>query len=76
LLSKVPANLDRMVKKDLDNEIIRDAIIAELDTVNLYEQMAALTENKQIKMIFLDVAKEEKTYVGEFQAFLLGTDPQ
>jgi rubrerythrin len=29
----------------LDKEILRAAIIAELDAVNLYEQMAALTED-------------------------------
>jgi rubrerythrin len=38
--------------------------------------MAALTENKHIKMILLDIAKEEKTHVGEFQALLLMNDKQ
>jgi rubrerythrin len=76
LLSKIPINLERIAKEDLDNEILRAAIIAELDAVNLYEQMAALTENKHIKTILLDLAKEEKTHVGEFQALLLTTDKQ
>jgi rubrerythrin len=44
--------------------------------VNLYEQMAALTENKHIKTILLDIAKEEKTHVGEFQTLLLMNDEQ
>jgi len=76
LLSKIPINLERIANADLDNEILRAAIIAELDAVNLYEQMAALTQNKNIKTILLDIAKEEKTHVGEFQALLLTTDKQ
>jgi len=76
LLSKIPINLEKIVKADLDKEILRAAIIAELDAVNLYEQMAALAENKHIKMVLLDIAKEEKTHVGEFQALLLMTDKQ
>ena len=74
MLSKIPINLEKIAKKDLENEILRAAIIAELDAINLYEQMAALTENKHIKTILLDIAKEEKTHVGEFQALLLNTD--
>ena len=76
LLSKIPINFEKITKEKLDNEILRTAIIAELDAVNLYEQMAALTENKHIKTILLDIAKEEKTHVGEFQALLITTDKQ
>ena len=76
MLSKIPINLERIAKEDLDKEILRAAIVAELDAVSLYEQMAALTENKHIKTILLDIAKEEKTHVGEFQALLLTIDKQ
>jgi len=76
LLSKIPINLEKIAKEDLDKEILRAAIIAELDAVNLYEQMASLTENKRIKAILLDIAKEEKTHVGEFQTLLLMNDKQ
>jgi len=76
VLSKIPINLKLIANADLDSEILRAAIIAELDAVNLYEQMAALTQNKSIKTILLDIAKEEKTHVGEFQALLLITDKQ
>ena len=71
MLSKIPLNLEKIAKRDLDKEILRAGIIAELDAVNLYEQMAALTENKHIRRILLDIAREEKTHVGEFQALLL-----
>jgi len=76
LLSKIPIDLEKISQRDLNNEILRVAIIAELDAVNLYEQMAALTENNYIKTVLLDIAKEEKTHVGEFQALLLTTDKQ
>ena len=65
-----------MAKEDLNKEILRAAIIAELDAINLYEQMATLTDNPHIKTILLDIAKEEKTHVGEFQALLLTNDKQ
>jgi rubrerythrin len=58
----------------LDKEILRAGIIAELDAINLYEQMAAMTENENIKKILLDIAKEEKIHMGEFQALLLRED--
>jgi len=53
-----------------DTTLLRRAIIAELDATNLYEQMAAATKNKRLKEIFLDVAKEEKIHVGEFEKLL------
>lgn len=75
-MSKIPINLEKIEKEDLNKEILRAAIIAELDAVNLYEQMAALTEDKNIKAILLDIANEEKTHVGEFQTLLLANDKQ
>jgi rubrerythrin len=43
------------------------SIIGELDTINLYEQVAALTQNEAIRAQILDIAKEEKTHIGELQ---------
>jgi rubrerythrin len=76
LLSKIPINLEKINKENLDKEILRAGIIAELDAVNLYEQIAAMTENANIKRILLDIAKEEKTHVGEFQTLLLISDKE
>ncbi len=76
MLSQIPVGLEKLDKKSLDREILRVAMIAELDAVNLYEQLAAATENKGIKKILLDVAKEEKTHVGEFQTLLLREDKE
>ena len=76
MLSKIPTNLERVKGEDLDKEILRAAIIAELDAINLYEQMAVLAENEDVRKILLDVAKEEKTHVGEFQTLLLREDAE
>ena len=74
MLSQIPINLNKVKKEDLDKEILRTGMIAELDAVSLYEQMAAMTENESIKRMLLDIAKEEKTHVGEFQTLLLEQD--
>ncbi len=76
MLHKLPIDLGDVKKEDIDKEILRLGMIAELDAVSLYEQLAAKTENKKIKKILLDIAKEEKTHVGEFQAALLELDPE
>ena len=74
MLSKIPIILENIGKKDMDKEILRTGVIAELDAISLYEQMAAMTRNKDIKKILLDIAKEEKTHVGEFLTLLLKND--
>jgi rubrerythrin len=76
LLSKIPVEIKNVSEGDIDKEILRAAIIAELDAVNLYEQMANLTKDENIKAVLMDIAKEEKTHIGEFQALLLQFDPQ
>jgi rubrerythrin len=74
VLSTIPISMENVKKGDMDREILRAGIIAELDAINLYEQMAAMTKNDDIKKILLDIAKEEKTHVGEFLTLLLGKD--
>jgi rubrerythrin len=76
MMSKIPIDLEKAGKGMIDQEILRTAIIAELDAVSLYEQMAAAAESSDIKKILLDVAKEEKTHVGEFQELLLRIDKE
>jgi rubrerythrin len=76
MLSLIPLSLEKIKKEDLDKQILRAGIIAELDAINLYEQMSALTTDENIRTMLLDVVKEEKTHVGEFQALLLGIDKE
>ncbi len=75
MLSKIPIDLGKS-KKDVEKEILRVGMIAELDAINLYEQLAAITGNEDIKKIFLDIAREEKTHMGEFQTLLLKEDKE
>jgi len=76
MLSKIPISLENVKKEDLDKEILRIGVIAELDAINLYEQLSNMTENESIKKVLLDIAKEEKTHVGEFLALLLKKDEE
>ncbi len=76
MLSKISVDLGKIKKKDLDKELLRIGIIAELDAINLYEQLASQTTNRTIKEVFLDIAREEKTHVGEFQTLLLQLDAE
>ena len=76
MLSKIPEDLKKVPKDQIDIEILRVGMIAELDAVSLYEQLAAMTENKEIKKVFIDIAKEEKTHIGEFQTLLLELDQE
>ena len=76
MLSQIPINLQNVKGENLDKQILRVGAIAELDAVNLYEQMAAMTENENIKKVLLDIAKEEKTHVGEFGYLLSKIDEE
>lgn len=60
MLSQLPIKMGKISGKTLEMEILRAAIIAELDAINLYEQFAAATENKELKNVLLEVAREEK----------------
>jgi rubrerythrin len=76
MLSTIPTNLSKVPKGSVDNELLRIGMIAELDAVNLYEQLAEMAENKDIKKVLLEIAKEEKTHMGEFEALLLELDDE
>ena len=74
MFSKIPIDMQAVAGRNVDNEILRAAIMAELDAISAYEQMASLAEDRDVKRILLDVAQEEKTQVGEFQTMLLRRD--
>ncbi len=76
MLSKISLQLGKIKKEDIDKEILRAGIMAELDAISLYEQLAAMTGKEEIRKILLDIAREEKTHVGEFQTLLLLEDPE
>jgi len=74
MLSQIPIELAKAKRSEIDKEILRAGVIAELDAINLYEQMAAMAEDPLLKKLLLEIAREEKTHVGEFQALLLEKD--
>jgi len=76
MLSQLPLNFAKQDQNGIDRQILRLGIIAELDAVSLYEQLAGMTNDPSLKAILMDIAKEEKTHVGEFQALLLKKDSQ
>jgi len=74
MLSKIPS--EKVEEREKDKEIIRVGLIAELDAINLYEQLASATSNEKIKKVLWDIAREEKTHVGEFLTLLLEMDEE
>lgn len=68
MLSAIPTEPGKLQKENIYTETLRTGIIAELDAVNLHRQMAAMANSMDIRKILLDMAKEEKTHAGEFQA--------
>ena len=73
MMSDIPKKIK---EEDTDKEILRVGMIAELDAVNLYEQLAARAKDANVKKILASIAREEKTHVGEFQAMLLKLDKE
>jgi len=76
MLSKTPILIDKISKENVNKQALRLAIIAELDAVSLYEQLAEMVTDERLKKVFLDIAREEKTHVGEFLALLLMLDKE
>lgn len=78
MMSKHPLDLPpgRKLTKDEIADALRLAIIAELDAINLYLQIARSAEVDSVRKIFEDIAREEKTHVGEFLAMLKNIDPE
>ncbi len=77
MLSKIPFDMEKLKKlsnEEPDVELVRLGIIAELDAINLYEQLAAQSDNDLVKKVFLDIAQEEKEHFGEFMELLRRLD--
>ena len=74
--AQTPIALDRVSPQYIDMQILRTAIAAELDAINLYEQMGYVATDKRIKTVLHSVSVEEKTHIGEFQAMLVDIDTE
>lgn len=62
--------------KITDEEILRISMSAELSAINLYKTLSAYAKNQDIKKVLLDVTKEEKVHVHEFQKLLKKIDAE
>ena len=76
MLSGILDGLEKLEGVERDREILRIGMVAELDAVSIYEQMALMTDNQDIKKVLKDVSKEEKTHVGEFESLLKKIDKE
>ncbi|MEM1627661.1 MAG: family 1 encapsulin nanocompartment shell protein [Desulfurococcaceae archaeon] len=77
MLSKHPFEIpSKKLSREEVVEALRLSIIAELDAINLYLQLARSIEDEKIRKVFEDIAREEKTHVGEFLAVLKMLDKE
>jgi rubrerythrin len=74
MMSEMPIIPENISKEDLDKELIRIGMIAELDAVNFYEQMASLTKDEDLKAVLLEVAREEMVHIAMFETVLMEVD--
>ena len=44
-------------------------MIAELDAISLYEQLAVVTEDEKLKTVLMDVANEERPILESFKPY-------
>jgi len=73
MMSEIPKGFGKVREEDhrmADAELVRLGLIAELDAISLYEQLAAQAKDPLVKKVFMDIAYEEKEHVGEFLELL------
>lgn len=64
-------NLTNVAKEDLDKEIMKAAVVSELESISLFEQMAEMTRNKNLRTTLIEVIRDKRMLVGEIQAQLM-----
>lgn len=77
-MSKHPLELPpgRKLSREEIVGALRLAVITELDAINMYLQLARAIDIEEVRKVFEEVAREEKTHVGEFLAVLKSLDPE
>lgn len=73
-VSQSALTLNEASDEVINTTSLREAIIAEQDAVNLYEQLAERVKDEKLKKLFLSIAEEEKVHIGEFEAKLSRLD--
>jgi len=59
-----------------DVQILRRGMEEELKAVNLYEALSKIAKSAKVKKLLLDIAREEKVHIGEFETILEILDKQ
>ncbi|WP_020611803.1 ferritin family protein [Sediminispirochaeta bajacaliforniensis] len=67
---------DRMLNHGELVRAIRMMVAAEYEATQLYEQLAASTDNTLASQVLLDIADEEKVHAGEFLRLLKELAPE
>ena len=58
------------------NALLREGMIAEIVAINDYSYFMTLTDNKDVKNIFLDIMEDEKKHYGMFLSSLRNIDKE
>jgi hypothetical protein len=70
-LKTIFENLAGVAPEDLDKEILKAAVLAELETINMYEQLAEMTRSRELRTTILDVIRNKRMQTGELQAQMM-----
>lgn len=68
-------NSERKLNDEELVRAIRMMVAAEYEAVQLYQQLAASTDNTLATNVLIDIADEEKVHAGEFLRLLRELDP-
>lgn len=73
MMSNIPSSNNG---QNIDSQLLRIGILSELDAINLYEQLAELATDDDVKNCLLNISKEEKVHVSEFETILSKYDKE
>lgn len=76
MFAKNPLDFPGELEREGVCEALRLAIIAELDAVSFYMQLARKVRDPLVKNVLIEVADEEKEHFGEFFHLLKKCDPR
>jgi len=63
-------------KQHYDQEIVRTALIAELDATNLYQAQIDNLNSEEAKKVIQHIMLEEKEHIAELQCLLMKLDKE
>ncbi len=71
---KIPFNFESLEEEVLERQLVRIAIMAEFEAINLYEQLISLTKDENLREIFNTIIMEKKVHAGDLLAKLIDID--